>query len=378
MVSPIRPGMTYWERQGAYLRDRVSWSSLGFLVAKLPLGLISFSITFVLISASSALMVAPLPFAIGALVDGDLDQTRTTLLAVSPLIALAGIALAVATLHAGNGMAALWGRFAQAALGTSGTSLRLADARAVAERERAKAELAEQSRRELIVNVSHELRTPIASIRGHVEALQIAADASETGAPPPEELRSYLDIVARESERLSALVDDLLALARADSGELRLEISPVPVAEVVEEVFQALAPLARRERRVTLAREIAPGLPPALADRQRLAQVLLNLVRNAITYTPAGGIVTVTAQPAEPGWIAVVVADTGIGIPEEELARVFERFYRTDASRTRASGGFGLGLAVVSDLVQAMGGSVSAESRAGEGSRFRVLLRVAP
>ncbi|HEX6778591.1 MAG TPA: ATP-binding protein, partial [Ktedonobacterales bacterium] len=122
---------------------------------------------------------------------------------------------------------------------------------------------------------------------------------------------------------------------------------------------------------------IPPNLPPVLADRQRLMQVLLNLVRNAITYTPAGGIVSLMLEQADAGHIAITVADTGIGIPPEDLERVFDRFYRTDASRARATGGFGLGLSIVRDLVNAMGGSIGVTSAVGEGSQFRVLLRVA-
>ena len=139
-----------------------------------------------------------------------------------------------------------------------------------------------------------------------------------------------------------------------------------------------MAPLARRERQVTLTRSIPPDLPLVLADRQRLMQVLLNLVRNAITYTPAGGIVSISLERSDATQVALIVADTGMGIPPEELERVFERFYRTDASRARSTGGFGLGLAIVRDLVTAMGGSISAESTVGEGSRFRLLLHVAP
>jgi signal transduction histidine kinase len=149
------------------------------------------------------------------------------------------------------------------------------------------------------------------------------------------------------------------------------------VGGVIEEVYEALSPLARRERHVTLVREIPSDIPLALADRQRLAQVLLNLVRNAITYTPEGGIVSLSVERPDPDHLVLVVADTGIGIPPEDLERVFDRFYRTDASRARVSGGFGLGLAIVRDLVQAMGGTVSAQSTVGEGSRFRVTLWVA-
>ena len=139
-------------------------------------------------------------------------------------------------------------------------------------------------------------------------------------------------------------------------------------------MYEALAPLARRERQVTLTREAVEDAPPVLADRQRLAQILLNLARNAITYTPAGGIVSLAVERPDHYHLSLVVADTGVGIPQEELDRVFERFYRADASRARATGGFGLGLAIVRDLAQAMGGVVTAESVVGQGSRFIVTL----
>jgi two-component system phosphate regulon sensor histidine kinase PhoR len=173
-------------------------------------------------------------------------------------------------------------------------------------------------------------------------------------------------------------VDELLSLARAESGELRITLAPVSAAEVVDEVYGAIAPLARRERQITVVRDIDAGLPAIIADRQRLTQVMLNLVRNALAYTPAGGIVSIGLHAVGPDQIALIVADTGIGIPQEDLDRIFERFYRTDASRARASGGFGLGLAIVRDLVTAMGGAIQIESTVGEGSRFIVTLRVAP
>jgi len=260
----------------------------------------------------------------------------------------------------------------------SDTSIRLAQAKALAEEERAKAERADQSRRELIVNISHELRTPIASIRGHVESLLMEMEEEEgRNAPDGVELRDYLNIVQSEAERLSALVEDLLSLARMDADELHLDVAPIAASEVVEEVYATMAPLASRERQVTLIRKVAPMLPLMLADRQRLVQVLLNLIRNAITYTPQGGMVSIALERADAGYLALVVADTGIGIPNDDLERVFERFYRTDTSRARTSGGFGLGLAIVRDLVNAMGGSITVESKVGEGSCFRVLLRIA-
>ena len=217
-----------------------------------------------------------------------------------------------------------------------------------------------------------------ASIRGHAESLLMEMEEEEGGnAPDPAELRDYLNIVHREAERLSALVEDLLSLARMDSDELHLDVVPTVAGEVVEEVYVTMASLARRERQVTLIRKVAPMLPLMLADRQRLVQVLLNLIRNAITYTPQGGIVSITVERADADYLALVVADTGIGIPNDDLERVFERFYRSDTSRARTSGGFGLGLAIVRDLVNAMGGSITVESKIGEGSCFRVLLRIA-
>jgi two-component system, OmpR family, phosphate regulon sensor histidine kinase PhoR len=136
-------------------------------------------------------------------------------------------------------------------------------------------------------------------------------------------------------------------------------------------------PLAKSQRQVTLVRGSATHLPLVLADRQRLTQILLNLVRNAITSTPAGGIVSMNLEQAGLQHLALIVEDNGIGISDDELEHLFERFYRTDTSRTRASGGSGLGLAIVHDLVTAMGGSISVESTQGKGSLFTVLLRIA-
>ena len=253
----------------------------------------------------------------------------------------------------------------------SDSAQRLAEARAVAARERTRAERADKSRRELIVNVSHELRTPVANITGHIESL-LMADSPNAGE---ENTRRYLAIVAREAERLSSLIDDLLALARADADELKLDVRPIAADAVVEEVYQSLAPLALLDRQVKLVKSAPPEAPQVMADRDRLAQVLLNLVRNAITYTPAGGIVSISLSQADDRHLVIDVVDTGIGIPPDELDRVFDRFYRTDASRTRASGGFGLGLSIVRDLVRAMGGTVSVASSPGEGSQFRVVLQ---
>ncbi len=290
------------------------------------------------------------------------------------LLSLTAYGFALLPFYLLNGIANLWGQFAATMLGMSTSAIRVAEAERVAALERAKAERAEQSRRELIVNVSHELRTPVASIRGHIESLLLTSDA-EGRTLSPEALHNYLNIVYREATRLGTLVDDLLSLARNDSHELSLDIAAVDAAEVVEEVYQTLMPLARRQRQITLVRTLTPDLPAVWADRRRLLQVLLNLTRNAITYTPDGGIVSIMLLLAPTGEVELQVADTGMGIPEEDLIRIFERFYRTDASRARTSGGFGLGLAIVQDFVQAMGGSISVESKVNEGTCFHVLLR---
>jgi two-component system, OmpR family, phosphate regulon sensor histidine kinase PhoR len=378
MTLVSEPGATYWARLQARLRARVTWTSLLYLNLKWLFGLVTFAIVLTLIALTAGLITAPLPYVLQLVVTGALEPGRTAQALLSPVVTLLGVAAGILTLHLGNGLAFVWGKFAQATLGVSDEALRLEEARAAASRAQTQAAQAEQSRRELIVNVSHELRTPIASIRGHAESLLLATEEPDGAAQSAEETKRYLTIIARESERLSALVDDLLALARAEAGELHLEIRPVVVAGVIDEVYESLAPLARRERQVTLVRETLGQAPPVLADRERLAQVLLNLARNAITYTPAGGIVSLSVEQPDYYHLSLVVADTGMGIPPEELERVFERFYRADASRARATGGFGLGLAIVRDLVQAMGGVVTAESVVGQGSRFRVTLPVAP
>jgi signal transduction histidine kinase len=389
--DPRLAGAPLTKQFTARLRSPVTWTSLVYLFLEFPFGILSFTLVIGLLSASLSLMFGWLGYLIDTSVYNAVGGTYNSYeffvringqiepgaLAFFAILAVLGVFALFASLHVLNGIAYAWGQFARLLLGMRNTALQLAEARAIAAQEHAKAERSEQSRRELIVNVSHELRTPIASIRGHVESLMMASEEQAGDAPAAQSQQGYLEIVQRETERLSALVDDLLSLARAEAGELRLDLKPTAADEVVEEIYQTMVPLARRERQVTLTRSIPPGLPLVLADRQRLMQVLLNLVRNAITYTPAGGIVSISIEQPNTEQVALIVADTGIGIPPEDMERVFERFYRTDASRARSTGGFGLGLAIVRDLVTAMGGAISAESKVGEGSRFHLLLHVA-
>lgn len=400
----VDPRKTRWERLRARLANSVTWKSLLYLLMKFLFGILALNIVISMLSL--VLCIGILSTVLGLLITPfvyiAIAITRRTLGVIfsqspqmhinvqvrdanSQTISLKRILIICMTccgfifipFYVINAIAWAWGQFARVMLGVSDNEIRVAQAEALAAQERAKAERAEQSRRELIVNVSHELRTPVASIRGHLEALLKSYEEGDSRTNSPEALHKYLTIVHRESVRLGALVDDLFSLARTEASELRLHIEAIDAGEVVEEVYQTLTPLARRERLITVVRSVSPGLPLVKADQQRLTQVLLNLVRNAITYTPDGGIVSITLKKATAHNLELTVADTGIGIPQEDLERVFERFYRTDASRARTSGGFGLGLAIVRDLVTAMGGSVSVASKVGEGSCFRVLLSIA-
>jgi signal transduction histidine kinase len=237
---------------------------------------------------------------------------------------------------------------------------------------RDRTEAALRAKRELVANVSHELRTPLALIRGYVETLLMPASAAD-----PARRQEYLAVIERETENLSRLIDDLFALSTAEAGALLLKLEPVALSEVIQEVGDSLAPLARRERQIAVVTRVPADLPPALGDRQRVVQVLANLARNALRYTPEGGLIALCAEQQD-GRIVVSVEDTGEGIPADQLPHIFERFYRGDASRERATGGAGLGLAIVRELVEAMGGDVSVASTVGRGSRFCFRLPLAP
>jgi histidine kinase len=233
--------------------------------------------------------------------------------------------------------------------------------------EKAAVETALDAKRELVANVSHELRTPLASIRAHTESVLMREDVDPA-------LHAYLDVIDRQSEQLSRLIDDLFLLSTTESGALTLTPRPIVLDELIDEVVGSMRPAARVERRVSLLSEVEPGLPPVMADRQRVVQVLANLLRNAVRHTPEGGLVAVRATRQDSVEATISVEDTGQGIAPEQLQQVFERFYRAEPSRDRASGGAGLGLAIVRELVNAMGGRVWAESVIGQGSRFSFTL----
>jgi two-component system phosphate regulon sensor histidine kinase PhoR len=220
----------------------------------------------------------------------------------------------------------------------------------------------EGARQEFVANVSHELRTPLSLIKGAAETL---LDGTKSD---PAALDKLLQIIDRHADRLTLLIDDLLLLAKLDSGRLVLRLQPAPLRAAVQEVFDDLAKRAAA-REVKLENAIPDGLV-ASADPDRLRQVLSNLIDNGIKYGRMGGVLNVGAKTLPSGRIEVWVRDDGPGIPGEALARVFERFYRVDKARSREQGGTGLGLAIVKHAVQAHGGEVRVESEPGQGTAF--------
>jgi len=232
---------------------------------------------------------------------------------------------------------------------------------------------ADQIRRDFVANVSHELRTPLTAIRGYVEALT----DTETTA---EQSRTFLGIIARHSERMERLVKDLLRLARLDAGQETLDIISCDTRNLVQGVMADMTPAAdSRHQRIDVS--VGPGAETLLGDPAKLHDALRNLVANAITYSPEGTTVVIEAsRVAAPGAkraLELSVSDQGPGIPEDDLSRVFERFYRVDKSRARDPGGTGLGLAIVKHLVEIHGGSVRAENRPEAGTRVTITLPLA-
>jgi len=222
-------------------------------------------------------------------------------------------------------------------------------------------------RRDFVANVSHELRTPLTAIRGFAETLR----GSEVSA---EQRRQYLDVILRHADRLTALIEDLLELSRIEGGTRELVLEPTDVAALARGLIQDLKP--RLDARRLRGELRAEPVPRALADRRALEQVLLNLLDNAIKYSEPGGRIELIVSDSPTG-VRIDVTDTGIGIPEADRARIFERFYRVEKARSRDLGGTGLGLAIVKHLVQAQDGEVSVTSREGQGSTFTVRLPAA-
>jgi two-component system phosphate regulon sensor histidine kinase PhoR len=276
----------------------------------------------------------------------------------------------------------------------------------------------ERARRDMVANVSHELRTPLASVKLLVETLQ--------SNPPPAIAERMLDQMAQEVDAVTLLVDELHELSQIESGRVALQLTPTALAPVAQRAIERIRPQAERKT-LRVSAEVSDRLPPVLIDAGRIGQVLLNLLHNAIKFTPSGGCVTIRAsvftigadtpktgyierraspgrpehpigerrqrplplsqqgrptlsipQPLGPGdWMLITVTDTGIGIPRAELPRIFERFYKVDRARTRNAGGTGLGLAIAKHLVEGHGGRIWAQSEEGAGSTFYFVLSLA-
>lgn len=220
----------------------------------------------------------------------------------------------------------------------------------------------EKMRSELLAWVGHDLQTPLASIRAILEALEDGV------VEDPETIKRYLNTAQRDVRSLSALIDDLFQMAQLNAGGFQLERANSSLADLISDTLESFAELAARQS-IKLAGSVDPQVDPVNMDTRRIGRVLNNLIGNAIRHTPADGEIKVTARRTGSG-VEVIVADSGEGIRPEDLPHVFDGFYRGEKSRSRATGGAGLGLAISRGIVQAHGGDIHVESQAGQGSRF--------
>jgi len=223
----------------------------------------------------------------------------------------------------------------------------------------------EQLRREFVANVSHELKSPLTSIQGLTEALlEGALDDAKSN-------RRFVQLIDEDAARLSGLIDDLLTLSQIESQAIPLQLASVNLPALVESITTSLQ-LQVVRRRLTVTTDLPPGLTVS-ADPDRLRQALFNLLDNAVKYNTEGGRITV-AGGQEEGWVRLTISDTGIGIPTQDLPRIFERFYRVDKARSRELGGTGLGLSIVKHVVEAHNGTIAVESQLHQGSTFTLRL----
>lgn len=225
----------------------------------------------------------------------------------------------------------------------------------------------ETARKELIRAVSHDLRTPLASIRGMIESINDGVVTDEAT------VRRYLRTSQTEVESLTQLVNDLFELSQLDAGALELHIEPSSLQDLVSDTLEAVA-LQAADKRLRVHGEVDPGLGPVLADPSRVTRVLLNLVHNAMRHTPSDSAIFIRAVDSGPE-VEVQVIDTGEGISPPDMARLFERGFRTDPARARLSGGSGLGLSIARGIIEAHGGRIWAQSEVGKGSVFSFTLR---
>lgn len=228
----------------------------------------------------------------------------------------------------------------------------------------------ETIKKDFVANVSHELRTPLASIKGYAETLL------DGGLEEKETLREFLRVIDRHATRMSRLIDDLLVLSRLESHQMTFQFAPVDMNELVSSTVSGFGKQAG-DKGLKLSCRLPEGLPKALGDRDRLEQVIINLLDNAIKYTHSGGAVNIETS-LDNGSVRVLVRDTGLGIPKNDIPRIFERFYRVDKARSRELGGTGLGLAIVKHIIQAHNGRVFVESEQHKGSTFSFSIKAHP
>ncbi len=227
----------------------------------------------------------------------------------------------------------------------------------------------EEMRREFVANVSHELRTPLTNIRSYAETLTESA-----GEIPPDMEKKFLGVILNESDRMTHIVQDLLTLSRFDSERDELKLARFPFGEAVKDIYNAVYMDAQKHSH-TLTLDVEPDLPEILADRERVLQVMMNIVSNSIKYTPDGGHIDIYAgRRRDRVWM--IVDDDGIGIPEEDRPRIFERFYRVDKARSRQSGGTGLGLSIAKEIVERHRGRLTLLNKEGPGLAIRLELNI--
>lgn len=219
----------------------------------------------------------------------------------------------------------------------------------------------EKIREDFVANVTHEIKTPLTAIVGFIETLEEGAIEDRATA------EKFLRIISEHAQRLNRLVDGLLTLSSIELGEIKLHLEGISVADVVKNILPVIQAKAG-EKKLTIHHDIPPGLPLIIADRDRVAQVILNILDNAVKFTPEGGRISITASEDGGGFVVVRIADTGIGIPASEIPRLGERFYRVDKTRSRELGGIGLGLSIVKHLMKAHQGRVEIESSPGKGT----------
>jgi len=223
-------------------------------------------------------------------------------------------------------------------------------------------------RREFVANVSHELRTPITNIRSYAETIVDSEDL------PADMEKNFLKVIVNESDRMTKIVQDLLTLSRFDSGNADLIFEKFSFSLAVKNIYDSML-LEAKKHGLRMSIDIEDKLPEITGDRTRIEQVLLNILSNAVRYTPEGGSIRVCVGKGD-GTVWMQVSDTGIGIPKEDLPRIFDRFYRVDKARSRASGGTGLGLSIANDIVRRHNGSISVESTLGKGTAMTVTLPI--